>query len=227
MKIDLRLGLKFKDEGLLQEALTHRSYLNENKKSHLISNERLEFLGDAILSLIVSHFLYQKFSSFPEGDLTNLRASLVKTKTLAMVAQKLGLGDYLLLSKGEEEGGGRKNQGILADTFEAVIGALFLDSGLVITTDFVKRHLLPLLPEIIEKEAFRDYKSLLQEKVQREKKVAPVYRVLKTTGPDHKRIFTIGVYVTKEEAGRGSGYSKQEAEQEAAKAALEKLDQIK
>lgn len=221
--LETNLGVKFKVKRLLEESLTHRSYLNENQDKKLISNERLEFLGDAVLSLIVSNFLYQRFAHAPEGDLTNFRASLVRTKTLAKVAQKLELGEYLLLSRGEEEGRGRENPGILADSFEALVGAIFIDRGLTTATSFVSRHLFPVLSEIIENKAFRDYKSLLQENMQAKDKVSPIYKVIKTTGPDHNRIFTVGVYSIGKKLGIGRGRSKQEAEQEAAKVALEKL----
>lgn len=221
------LGIKFKNKRLLCQALTHRSYLNENQDKKLTSNERLEFLGDTVLSLIVSNFLYQKFGKFSEGDLTNFRASLVKTTTLARISRKLGLGKYLLLSRGEEEGGGRENPGILADSFEAFVGAIFIDRGLAATTDFVSRHLFPILSEIIENKAFRDFKSLLQENVQAAGKNPPTYKVLKMAGPDHSRIFTVEVSSGDKKLGRGSGHSKQEAEQEAARSALEKLGYLK
>ncbi|MBI4999443.1 ribonuclease III [Candidatus Gottesmanbacteria bacterium] len=221
--LEENLGLKFKDRRLLEQALTHRSYLNENKDKKLVSNERLEFLGDAVLSLIVSNFLYQKFSSSAEGDLTNFRASLVKTPTLAKIAQKIELGKCLFLSRGEEEGGGRENPGILADSLEALIGAIFLDNGLAKTTGFVTTHLLPVLSEVIESKTLKDFKSLLQEKTQAKDKTSPTYKVLKVVGPDHNRIFTIGVFLNAKKLGVGTGRSKQEAEQEAAKAALEKL----
>jgi len=225
--LEIILEIKFNDKQLLRQALTHRSYLNESLNKKITSNERLEFLGDAVLSIIVSNFLYQKFDRLPEGDLTNFRASLVKTQTLARISQKLNLGEYLLLSRGEEEEGGRNNQGILADAFEALIGAIFIDSGLVVTTNFVTCHLIPVLPEIIKNKEFRDFKSLLQEKIQAEKKASPTYKVLKETGPDHQRVFMVGAFSDRKKLGTGSGHSKQEAEQEAAKAALEILVHIK
>ncbi len=227
MKDSADLNLKFKNKKLLDEALTHKSHLNEAENKKLPSNERLEFLGDAVLSLVTSKFLYQKFPNLEEGDLTNLRASLVNTQTLAIVSGKINLGEYLLLSRGEEEGGGRTNPGILADTFEALVGALYLDGGLERAADFISKNLFPELQEIMSKESIRDYKSLLQEKVQRQKKVAPFYRVLQTEGPAHKRIFSIGAYIDNQQYGQGTGHSKQEAEQEAAKMALEKLGKIK
>lgn len=223
--LEEKLGIVFNNKGLLERALTHRSYLNESLNKNLISNERLEFLGDAVLSLIVSQFLYREFGHLAEGDLTNLRASLVKTQTLAKVAEKLGLGKYLFLSRGEEEGGGRENLSLLADTFEALIGAIFIDKGLDVTCKFVSDNLFPFLSEIIKNRALRDYKSLLQEKIQAKEKVSPTYKVLRTTGPDHRRVFTIGVFLAGKNLGRGSGHSKQEAEQAAAKIALESLNE--
>lgn len=220
------LGIAFRDKNLLEQALTHRSYLNENRDRPLVSNERLEFLGDAVLSIIVSNFLFQKFGQSSEGDLTSLRSALVKTQTLAKVAKNLHLGEYLLLSRGEEEGGGRKNPAILADAFEALIGSIFLDGGLDKTSIFLANNLLPLLPEIMKSRLLKDYKSLFQEKLQATKRISPTYKVLKTTGPAHDRIFTIGVFGEKK-LGQGQGHSKQEAEQEAARAALEKLGYLK
>ena len=225
--LETLLNIKFKNAKLLEQAMTHRSYLNENQAKNLVSNERLEFLGDAVLSLIVSNFLYHKFSQAPEGDLTNYRASLVKTQTLAKVAVGLKIGQYLLLSHGEEEGGGRDNHGILADCLEAIIGAIFIDRGLQACNQFITNKILPLLPEIIETRSFKDYKSLLQEKMQAIKKISPEYKVIKTSGPDHRRLFTIAVFADKEELGAGSGYSKQIAEQAAAKSVLENSKLIK
>ncbi len=220
------LGIEFKNKYLIKEALTHRSYLNENKSEPLVSNERLEFLGDAVLSIVVSNFLFHKFVKSAEGDLTNLRSSLVKTQTLAEVAKELRLGDYLLLSKGEEESGGRNNPALLANTFEALVGAIFIDSGLEKASEFVSGSLLPLLPKIMESQTLKDYKSLLQEKLQAKEKISPIYKVLEAVGPAHERIFTVGVFGP-EKLGTGNGHSKQQAEQEAAKVALEKIDNLK
>ena len=222
--IDLedKISVKFKNKALLEQALTHRSYLNESHNKITGSNERLEFLGDSVLSLVTSNYLYQKFADIPEGDLTNLRASLVKTQTLARVSQSINLGDYLFLSHGEEESGGRNHISILADSLEALIGAIFLDRGLATCTDFISQFIFPVLPEIIKNGLFRDFKSILQENIQKETKKSPDYKVLKTTGPDHERVFTVGVFINDKQMGEGSGHSKQEAQQAAAKAALEK-----
>lgn len=210
----------FINTGLLHEALTHRSFLNENKK-HLNSNERLEFLGDSILSFVTSTCLFNKFPQFKEGELTNLRSSLVKTTTLAKAAEVIGIGNMLKMSKGEEASGGRKNPSLLADTYEAIVGALFLDQGLDAVEKFIDESLLSLIPKIMERPSLKDYKSLLQEAVQNNLKLSPVYKVEEENGPDHAKIFKVGVYVNDKKMGLGSGASKQKAQQEAAKAALE------
>lgn len=225
--LEKNLGLVFKNKEILKHALIHRSYLNEAKEKSQVSNERLEFLGDSVLSLITSTYLYHQFPNAAEGVLTNYRSSLVKTETLASIARELDLGNFLLLSKGEEDSGGRNNQGLLANGLEAIIGAIFLDLGIEKTTNFVSEKIFPLLPSIIENKQYRDYKSLLQEYLQGKRKMSPRYKVLKTTGPDHERIFTISVSGRGEELGTGTGRSKQIAQQEAAKAALEKLAVLK
>ncbi len=225
-QLEENLGVKFADKNLLEKALTHRSFLNETQEKNLTSNERLEFLGDAVLSLTVSTYLYEKYPQLPEGDLTNLRASLVRTQTLAKVAENLNLGNYLFLSKGEEEGNGRRNLSLLADSFEALIAAIFLDQGLSEAEKFVQRNLLPILSEIIENKSYKDSKSLFQERVQAERKTSPTYKVLSSDGPDHHKIFTVGAFAGDLKLGEGMGHSKQEAEEKAAKDALEKMDLI-
>lgn len=213
---------KFKNLQLLEEAFTHRSYLNENPQRNLVSNERLEFLGDAVLSFLVSKLLFQKFPRLPEGDLTNLRSAIVCTKTLCRTAKNLNLGEKLKLSRGEETSGGRNNPSLLANTFEAFLGALYLDQGIEEAENFLKTCLFPFLSEIIKSDSYKDFKSRFQEIVQEKAKISPVYKILKTIGPDHAKKFTVGVYVKEKLIGQGSGWSKQEAEQEAAKTALEK-----
>lgn len=217
---------KFKNQNLKETAFTHRSYLNETSRKKLSSNERLEFLGDSILSLIVSGYLYQNFPQLEEGDLTNLRAALVRTQTLAKVAKKLKLGPELKLSHGEEESGGRNNPTLLTNTFEALIGALYLDQGIEVVNNFVRTNLLSELEEIIKKGTYKDFKSRFQEIVQEKKRISPVYRVLESSGPDHAKRFLVGVYVGQKLWGKGQGSSKREAEQNAAQLALEKLGKI-
>ncbi len=216
------LGLKFKNEANIASAFIHRSYLNENK-SVKNSNERLEFLGDSILSLLVSEYLYLQYPKFSEGELTNLRSSVVKTKTLFEISQNLGLGKYLHLSRGEEESGGRENISILADTFEAFLGAIYLDLGLPAVKKILSKFLFPMLSEILAGKKYKDAKSEYQEIIQEETKISPIYKVITQKGPDHAKEFTVGVYTDNKLQGVGAGKSKQEAEMEAARSALEKL----
>ncbi|KKR77028.1 MAG: Ribonuclease 3 [Candidatus Levybacteria bacterium GW2011_GWA2_40_8] len=206
----------------MEEALTHRSYLNE-VKIKLSSNERLEFLGDSVLSLLVSEYLFDKYKNLDEGMLTNLRSLLVNKKNFSDVAKEIDLGKYLKLSKGEEESGGRNNPSLLADSFEALVGALFLDQGMEAVKAFVNPILLPKAEIFMKENALKDPKSLLQEMIQSRKHNSPRYKVLSEKGPAHARIFTVGVYLDDELLGQGLGRSKQEAEEEAAEIALDKL----
>lgn len=216
------LGLHPFDKSLYLTAFTHRSYLNEVKLT-TGSNERLEFLGDSVLSFIISSFLFKIRQYDTEGDLTNLRAYIVKTESLAKAAQNLSLGKFLRLSKGEELSGGRDNLQIQANTYEAVLGAIFLDLGIKETEKFVRQTLLPFFASEVKKGAPRDPKSRLQELVQNKLHASPKYRILSTTGPDHAKKFSVGVFVQEREIGRGSGTSKQQAEEKAAKVALDQL----
>ncbi|MBI2074548.1 MAG: ribonuclease III [Candidatus Levybacteria bacterium] len=213
---------KLKNKKLFDQAFTHRSYLNEAKE-RLESNERLEFLGDSIISFVVSKYLYTKYPSFAEGTLTNLRSLLVNTKSLAESADMLGFGNMLKLSKGEEESKGRQNQSLLADSFESFTGALYLDQGINIVSKFLSEILLNKTEVFVQKKAFKDPKSLLQEYVQAQKQNSPVYKVLKEEGPPHAREFTVGVYINDTLHGEGKGKSKQQAEESAAEHALEKI----
>ena len=220
-QIESLLGLKFKNKDILKTAFIHRSYLNEHPEEKLPHNERLEFLGDSVLGMIVSKYIYEKYPTHPEGDLTNFRSSIVNAKSLSKAASSLKLGDYLYLSRGEEATGGRTRQFLLANTFEALIGAIFLDLGLAETKKFLSNYLLPSLEEIVEKKLYKDFKSQLQEKLQESVGTTPVYKIIEERGPDHAKIFRSAVFIDKEKIADGSGPSKQEAEQEAAKAALE------
>lgn len=215
------ISITFKSEALLKAAFVHRSHLNE-ERSIKESNERLEFLGDAVLSFLTSEFLYKKYPDYPEGTLTNIRSSLVKTKSLATLAQKLHLGDLLFLSRGEEESGGRNNTSLLADTFEALLGALYLDQGIEAARVFLTAHLFTETEKIVENKSYIDYKSLLQEIVQEQTKISPTYRVVKSEGPDHDKVFWVEAISGEKILGNGMGKSKQEAEQAAAVDALEK-----
>ncbi len=212
-----------KNKKLLEEALTHRSFLNESKEK-IPSNERLEFLGDSILSFIVSTYLFKEYVDFNEGKLTNLRSLLVNTKMLALLAKDCDLGSKLRLSKGEEESGGRNNPSLLADSFEAFIGALFLDQGIDAVKKFIDSTVIPQAKEFLENNSLKDPKSKLQEYVQSKKQSSPLYKVLLEEGPAHARKFTIGVYVNDELIGEGEGKSKQSAEEAAAESALKKIE---
>lgn len=211
---------QFKNQNLFEQAFTHRSYLNETKEK-LSSNERLEFLGDSILSFVVSGYLYKKYPEFNEGILTNIRSLLVNTKSLAIIAKELDFGNYLKLSKGEKESKGRQNQSLLADCLEAFIGALFIDQGIESVTEFLNSVLLYKTNEIIKNKSFKDPKSLLQEYVQARRQNSPMYRVLEELGPAHAKQFKIGAYINGQLIGQGTGNSKREAEENAAQNSLD------
>lgn len=213
---------KFKNNKLFEQAFIHRSYLNETREK-LESNERLEFLGDSILSFVVSEYLYSQYSDYNEGILTNLRSLLVNTKSLANLSRELKFGDNLKLSRGEEESKGRENDTLLANSFEAYIGALYLDQGIDEVRNFLTEMLTPQIEAYVKKRIFKDPKSLLQEHVQSQKQQSPIYKVLHEEGPPHAKTFTVGAFVNDEKVGEGVGRSKQIAEEQAAKAALEKL----
>ena len=215
-----QLNLKFKNKNLLIQAFTHRSYLNENPDFYLSHNERLEFLGDAVLEIVVTEYLYQKYPKKSEGELTNWRAALVNAKQLSEIARELDFNEFLLLSRGETKEIGKARQYILANTFEAFIGALYLDQGLNPCKEFIKKHLIKELPHIIEAGLFKDAKSRFQEEAQERIGITPTYKVLEEWGPDHARHFIIGVFLGEELVTKGEGSSKQEAEEEAAKEAL-------
>lgn len=220
LEIEKKIGVTFKDKDLLNLAFIHRSYLNEHRsvKEH---NERLEFLGDAVLELVVTDHLFHKYKE-PEGVLTNWRSALVKTETISKIADGLDFEKYLKLSRGERKGTKRARRPILANTFEAVIGAIYLDQGYEKSKGFIEKNLLVLLPEIIKTKAYIDAKSYFQEIVQEKEAITPQYKVISEMGPDHEKIFTIGVYIKDRLAGKGTGPSKQVAEQAAARDGLQK-----
>jgi len=218
--LEERLFLKFNNQDLMLQALTHRSYLNENPSFRLKHNERLEFLGDAVLELIVTEELYQQFPEKPEGELTSFRASLVNSKMLSEVAIDSGINDFLLLSRGEAKDIGRARQYILANAFEALIGSIYLDQGYEPVKGFINRILMPRLKEILEKKLYKDPKSLFQEETQERAGVTPTYDVIREWGPDHDKHFIVGVFLEKELVAEGEGPSKQEAQEEAARNAL-------
>jgi ribonuclease III len=210
----------FKDKDLLRQAFVHRSYINENPGASTSHNERLEFLGDAVIELIVTDFLYKKYSNFTEGELTAVRSALVNAVIISEVAQSIGMNDYLLLSKGESKDMGKARQYILANTYEAYVGAIYLDQGYDAADKFVAKSLLHKTEEIVSKKLWRDAKSLVQEKAQEYVSATPSYRVLHESGLDHDKHFTVGIFFGSELIAEGKGKSKQEAEQSAANAAL-------
>ncbi len=219
-EFERKIGARFEDEVLLRRAFTHRSYLNEHRDLGLEHNERLEFLGDAVLELVVTRFLYERFPEAPEGDLTAYRSALVNTNTLSEVATGLGVNEYLLLSKGEAKDTGRARSFLLANTFEALVGALYLDQGYDAAQRFIAEKLLPKTDEIIEKRLWQDAKSYFQEKSQELEGATPAYQVMREVGPDHDKRFVVGAYIRGELIAEGQGKSKQEAETEAARNAL-------
>ena len=216
------LGLQFNDLELLRQAFTHRSYLNEHRGEVQVHNERLEFLGDAVLELISTHFLYNKYSDKPEGELTAYRASLVNAVTCAEIAHEIGMNDFLLLSRGEAKDTGRARNILLANAFEALVGAIYLDQGYDAAKEFITKHLFPKIDAIVREKLWQDAKSALQEKAQESDGVTPNYSVIRETGPDHDKHFIVGVYIKEAMVAEGSGKSKQEAEQSAAREALAK-----
>jgi len=217
------LGISFRRESLLEQAFVHASYLNENPGFAGSSNERLEFLGDAILNFIVAEKLYKEFPELPEGNLTEIRASLVCRDTLAEIAFSLKLGDWLLLGQGEEANGGRARPSNLANAMEALVGAIYLEQGLAKARRFIFRQLKPRLDKIKAGKRTPNYKALVQELVQGQKRPTPVYRLVETAGPDHSKQFTVEILVEGEVVGNGTGKSKKAAENQAARAAWEKL----
>lgn len=217
------LGFEYKNLDLLITALTHRSYVNEHKKSVSDHNERLEFLGDAVLELSVTDYLFNNFSE-PEGILTSWRAALVRTESIADAGDKIGYESLIRMSRGEKNGSARARQAILANAFEAVIGSIYLERGYDDADEFIKKHILSKLDDILESGSWRDPKSHLQEVSQRIDNATPLYKVLDEIGPDHDKVFTLGVFVGTKLMGRGTGPSKQFAQQQAARAALEAYD---
>jgi ribonuclease-3 len=218
------LGISFRDEHLLKQALVHRSYLNENPSSNLTSNERLEFLGDAVLGFVVADELYSRFPDFSEGELTNLRSALVRGDTLSRLALSLHLGDYLYLGHGEEESGGRSRARNLSCALEAVIGAVYLDQGFDAARSLILSLLESKLERAAEDRTKADFKSRLQHVIQLEYKTTPVYRTVEEAGPDHAKVFTVEVLAGDTVLGKGTGNSKRAAEMEAAKQALQVLE---
>lgn len=222
--LEKQIGVNFKNQDLLKNVFIHRSYLNENKKFYLPSNEKLEFLGDSVLSLITSIYLYKNYPALQEGEYTDIKATIVKTESLAEAARDLDLGVYLYLSKGEEQGDGRDNTNILADSFEALIAGIFIDHSFDRAYEFVLKHLFKdKLDYTIKNKSYMSPKSKLQEIIQAKYRILPNYKLMEEKGPEHKRSFKVAVYVENKKLSEGEGKSKKQAEEEAAKIALEKL----
>lgn len=215
-----KLALKFNNEDLLLQALTHRSYLNEHPNAAVGHNERLEFLGDAVLELVVTEALYRRFPEKPEGELTSFRAALVNANMLAEVSDAIGVNDYLRLSRGEAKDTGRARQYILANTFEALVGAIYLDQQYAAAERFIAEWLLPRTEDVIAMKLYKDPKSLFQEEAQERVGVTPTYEVISESGPDHDKIFVVGIYIGEERVAEGEGPSKQIAQEDAARKAL-------
>lgn len=220
-QFEKKTNIIFKDKKLLEQAFIHRSYINENSSGRLSHNERLEFLGDAVLELIVTDYLYNKYTDRDEGELTAYRSALVNAIIIGEVALSLGMNEYLLLSKGEAKDIGKARSYILANTYEAYVGAVYLDQGYDIARDFIANSLFGKIETIVAKKLWRDAKSLVQEKAQEYVNVTPSYKVLHESGPDHDKNFTVGIFFGDERIAEGKGHSKQEAEQSAARCALE------
>jgi len=218
---ETKIQYTFKNKTLLEQAFTHRSYLNENREAGREHNERLEFLGDAVLELVVTEFLYAKYPDKPEGDLTAYRAALVNTQSISDAATKLGMNDYLLLSRGEARDTGRARAIILANAFEAMIGAIHLDAGYEEAKKFIADQLFHKADEVVEKRLWQDAKSRFQEISQEKEGITPSYQLLDQSGPDHDKVFVVGAYIGNEKIANGEGRSKQEAEQAAAEKALQ------
>lgn len=216
-----KIARKFKNGGLLEQAFTHRSYLNENRQSGREHNERLEFLGDAVLELVVTEFLFAKYPDKAEGELTAVRAALVNTTSISAAAVVLGMNDYLLLSRGEAKDTGRARAIILANAFEALIGAIYLDGGYKAAKDFIAEQLFGMADEVVAKKLWQDAKSKFQEIAQERTGITPSYQMLQQSGPDHDKRFVVGVFIGQEKVASGEGRSKQEAEQSAAEKGLQ------
>lgn len=219
-EFEKKIGVEFSNKNVLKQAFVHRSFLNENKEFSLGHNERLEFLGDAVLELVITDYLFTQYPDKNEGEMTSLRSSVVNATKLSEIGQSMGIGEYLFLSRGEAKDIGRARQYILANTMEALIGAIYVDRGYEIARDFIYTHVCPILETIILDGSFVDAKSLFQEKAQEHEGVTPLYKTLKEVGPDHDKHFTVGVFVRNELFGQGEGDSKQNAEQMAARNAL-------
>lgn len=224
--LEQQIQIEFTDKLYLQKSMTHKSYANENRNDHIKDNERLEFLGDAVLDLVISEYIFRQHPEYPEGELAKMRAVVVSAPTLAKVSKNLNLGQYLRLGKGEELTGGRERDSILADTFEALVGAIYLDGGLNAARNFILDNLISEVALVERGEHLQDYKTLLQEEIQKRSNTRPLYRVIDEVGPDHNKQFTVQVEYKNRVIGVGTGQSKKEAQQRAAKDAIARIDEV-
>ncbi|HKL17161.1 MAG TPA: ribonuclease III [Patescibacteria group bacterium] len=222
LNLEKKINIKFKNKNLILQALTHTSYVNEHPALKRNHNERLEFLGDAVLEFVITNYLYKKFPEHPEGKLTVLRSSLVNTESLSNVAKKINLEKYIFLSKGEKIS--QTKPTILANIIEALIGAIFLDQGIEKSTEFIKQFIISKLKTIIQTKSYKNAKGQLQEITQSKIKVTPTYKIISESGPEHKKIFKVGVFINKKKIATGKGKSKQKAEIRAAQKALKKMN---
>ena len=223
-EIQKNIGLDFQNPELLEIALTHRSYLNEHQGAKIQNNERQEYLGDAVLELIISDYIFRKYPDKAEGELTSIRSAVVRTESLAEESRKLGIGEHLQMSKGEKDSGGKDKDYLLANAYEAVLGAIYLDSGMESCIQFVTRTLVPKIDNIVENNLFIDPKTQAQEIIQSRYKTTPTYEIVKEEGPDHDKKFTVALLINKKEKAQGQGTSKQKAEESAALAAIEIIE---
>jgi len=225
-ELQTKIGVNFEDKNILSQALVHRSFLNENRQPGLESNERYEFLGDAVLEIWISDTLFRQFPHLNEGDLTNLRALIVCTQNLFLIATSIDLGQYISLSKGEETHGGRKNLSILADAFESLIGAIYLDQGYTVTAEFLSRFFHQSITDLSSKDIYKDPKSIFQELAQELRGITPQYKTVKESGPDHQKTFEVAAILKDEIIATGSGPSKQKAEEDASRKATKILTNL-
>ena len=223
-EIQKNIGLDFQNPELLEIALTHRSYLNEHQGAKLQNNERQEYLGDAVLELIISDYIFRKYPDKAEGELTSIRSAVVRTESLAEESRKLGIGEHLQMSKGEKDSGGKDKDYLLANAYEAVLGAIYLDSGMESCIQFVTRTLVPKIDNIVENNLFIDPKTQAQEIIQSRYKTTPTYEIVKEEGPDHDKKFTVALLINRKEKAQGQGTSKQKAEESAALTAIEIIE---
>ncbi|MCK4259036.1 MAG: ribonuclease III [Halanaerobiales bacterium] len=224
--LEKQINVEFKNKAYLKKSMTHKSYANENRHKKAKPNERLEFLGDAVLNLVISEYIFKRYPNYPEGELAKTRAVVVSSLTLARISKRINLGQFLLLGKGEEMTGGRERDSILADVFEALLGGIYLDQGLEVAREFIHAHLIDEILSVERGEHIHDYKTLLQEEIQKRSNTRPIYQVASEEGPDHNKQFDIEVEFSGKIIGKGTGKSKKDAQQKAAEDALQRFERM-